>query len=154
MGDFYKDKKGHFTDEENDGGECRHYNSQSDGARELADRVLKRQNAIRLPDEQLPRSLSAKWANEDIKMPNGDIAHFVEGSKITHKEVFAGKGTKTGIRDLERLMKKYPNSKPELWQKVKAYAEIDWNGEHISAEIHWYEEPSVGRIEVKYKKEL
>lgn len=87
-------------------------------------------------------------------MPDGTKAKFVEGSKITHKEVFAGKGTKTPIRDIERLVKEYPNSKAELWQKVKGLGELEWNSEHIKAEIHWYEEPSIGRVEVKFKKEL
>lgn len=121
------------------------YNSQENKAKALL---------RKLPDEQLPKSVGAKWANEDITMPDGSVAHFVEGSKLTHKEVFAGKGTKTPIRDIERLIKKYPGSKAELWQKVKAHAQIEWKGEILFSEIHWYEEPSVGRIETKHKKEL
>lgn len=46
--DKWKDKKGHFTNEENDGGECKHYSSQSNGAKELADKVVKKQNAIKV----------------------------------------------------------------------------------------------------------
>ena len=109
---------------------------------------------IKLPDETIPKSVGAKWVNEEIYMPDGSKAKFVEGSKITHKEVFAGKGTKTPIRDIERLVKEYPGSKTELWQKVKGRAEIDWKGEQIKADVHWYEEPSIGRVEVKFKKEL
>lgn len=106
---------------------------------------------IHLPDEILPRSLSAKWANEDIKMPDGTIAHFVEGSKLHHKEVFAGKGTKTPIRDVERLVTTY-GGKAEEWQKIKGIGTIVLdNGEQEEVEIHWYEEPSVGRHEIKYK---
>ena len=111
-------------------------------------------DTIKLPDETIPKSVGAKWLNEEITMPDGTTAKFVEGSKITHKEVFAGKGTKTPIRDIERLVDKYPNSKAELWQKVKGRAELEWNGEQIKAEIHWYEEPNIGRVEAKSKKEL
>ena len=107
-----------------------------------------------LPDEMLPRSVGAKWSNEEISMPDGTIAKFVEGSKITHKEVFAGAGIKKPIRDIERLIKDYPGTKRELWQKVKGRANILWKGEEIKAEIHWYQEPSAGRKEIKFKKEI
>ena len=110
--------------------------------------------AITLPDETLPRSVGAKWANYDIQMPDGTVAHFQEGSKITHKEVFAGAKTKTPIRDIERLIEEYPGTKRELWQKIKGRADIIWKGEPLKAEIHWYEEPNVGKKEIKFKKEL
>ena len=63
---------------------------------------------ISLPDETLPHSIGAKWANYDISMPDGTKAKFQEGSKLTHKEVFAGSGTKKAIRDVDRLIKEYP----------------------------------------------
>ena len=112
----------------------------------------KSKDFLNLPDEQLPFSVGAKWANINILMPNGEIAHFVEGSKIINKQVFAGKGTKTPIRDIERLVKQYPNTKEQNWQKVKGHAELDLNGETFKAEIHWYEEPNIGKVEIKYKK--
>ena len=49
-------------------------------------------DVIPLPDETLPHSLGAKWSNYDIRLPDGTVAHFQEGSKLHHKEVFAGKG--------------------------------------------------------------
>lgn len=106
---------------------------------------------IELPDEIMPHSLSAKWANEDIRMPDGKDAHFVEGSKLHHKEVFAGRGTKTPIRDVERLVKKY-GGKAEDWQKIKGFGSFELNGKSFEGEIHWYEEPSVGRKEIKFKE--
>ena len=111
---------------------------------------LKAQQTIKLPDEQLPRSLSAKWANEDVKMPDGTIAHFVEGSKLHHKEVFAGKGTRTPIRDVDRLVKTY-GGEAEEWQKVKAIGTLEQGGKSFEAEIHWYEEPKIGKKELKSK---
>ena len=143
-----RDKDGKFTDGNTFGG--------SDNGDKLLKAVneYKSNDTIRLPDETIPKSIGAKWVNEDISMPDGTTAKFVEGSKITHKEVFAGKGTKTPIRDIERLVKEYPNSKAEHWQKVKGRAELEWNGEQIKAEVHWYEEPNIGRVEPKSKKEL
>ena len=111
-------------------------------------------NTIKLPDETIPKSVGAKWVNEEIMMPDGGKASFVEGSIITHKQVFAGKGTKKPIRDINRLLVEYPNSKADLWQKVKGVAELRYQHETFKAEIHWYEEPSIGRVEIKHKKYL
>ena len=111
-------------------------------------------NIIDLPDEQIPWSIGAMWVNEEIAMPDGTTAKFVEKSKIINKQVFAGNGTKKPIRDIERLIRKYPTSKAENWQKVKGVAELDWEGEIIKAEIHWYEEPTIGRVETKYKNDI
>ena len=32
--------------------------------------------------------------------------------------------------------------------------ELSDKGKEYTVEVHWYQEPSVGRVEVKYKKEL
>lgn len=111
--------------------------------------------SYKLPDEQLPSSVGAKWRNYDISMPDGSIAHFVEGSKLQDKEVFAGRGCRTKIRDRYDLTRDYPGSHPDMWQKVKAKAQIRLhNGEVLAAEIHWYEEQTIGKVEFKYKKDL
>lgn len=145
-----RDERGRFSDKDQRGAKAR----QSLELEKKYNDDLPIRERIFLPDEILPRSIGARWSNEDISMPDGTIAHFQEGSKITHKEVFAGKGCKIEIRDVERLTKKFPGTKAELWQKVKGRAEIVWGTEYLKAEIHWYEEPSVGKQEIKYKKEL
>lgn len=112
---------------------------------------LKEQLTIKLPDEQLPKSLSAKWANYEIELASGEKVKFLEGSKLHHKEVFAGKGTKTPIREVNALVKKY-GGKREEWQKVKAFGTIvHKDGKTEEIEVHWYEEPSVGRVKLKEK---
>ena len=86
-------------------------------------------------------------------MPDGTKAIFAEGTKLQNKEVFAGKGCKRKIDTIDKLMQEYPNSSPSNWVKVKATAKIQLsNGEIINAEVHWYEEPSVGKVKIKYKK--
>ena len=88
-------------------------------------------------------------------MPDGSIAHFAEGSKLQDKEVFAGNGCKTPIHDVNLLTEAYPGSSSEKWQKVKAKSQIVLeNGDIINAEINWYEEPSIGKVELKYKREI
>lgn len=113
----------------------------------------KENDSFPLPDEILPKSLSARWINQDIKMPDGTVAHFVEGSKLHNIEVFAGKGTKTPIRDVERLVETY-GGKSEDWQKVKGIGMIKHNEEEAEAELHWYYEPSQGKQEIKFKRYL
>ncbi len=108
-------------------------------------------DVIRLPDEQIPRSVGAKWSNEKIRMPDGSYACFEEGSKLQNKEVFAGNGCKRKIDDIQRLVDTYQGTQSEKWMKVKAIGRIIWNGEHYSAELHWYEEPSIGKVEFKVK---
>lgn len=105
-----------------------------------------------LPDETLPKSLSAKWANYEITLPNGKTAHFAEGSRIQNKEVFAGKGCKRKIDEEERLVRAYGGS-PGNWKKVKAEAVlVDEDGEERKAEIHWYEADEGDKEEIKFKK--
>ncbi len=105
-----------------------------------------------LPDEQLPYSVGAQWKNYDISMPDGSVAHFVEGSKLQDKEVFAGRGCRRKIDCIDSLVKTYGGN-PLKWAKVKAIAEIKLSsGEAEKSEIHWYEEPSIGKVEFKYKK--
>ena len=149
-GCLHGDKDGKFVSKNKT--ENKPYDSK-DNFGELKKKVNK-PNIIDLPDEQIPKSLGAQWKNEEVSMPDGSIAKFVEGGKITHKQVFAGKGTKKPIRDVERLTREYPKSKSNLWQKVKGRAYLDLGGEYIYSEIHWYEEPSIGKVEIKFKKEL
>ena len=113
---FYKDQGGHFVGKEEDGQPCFHNGNEFRQNTDYSE-ILK--NSIKLPDETIPKSVGAKWANEYIAMPDGTKAKFVEGSKVTNKEVFAGKGTKHPIRDIDRLVIQYPNTKRSLWQKVK-----------------------------------
>ena len=108
---------------------------------------------INLPDEDLPKSVGAMWRNHEIIMPDGSIAKFVEGSKLQNKQVFAGYGTRTPIRDIDRLNKTY-GINSNKWKKVKVKAQIIINGEEIDAEVHWYEEETIGKVEFKFKKYL
>ena len=107
---------------------------------------------IKLPDEYIPKSVGAKWINYDIALPDGSVAKFVEGSKLQDKEIFAGKGCRREIDELDNLVEKY-GGHPDSWVKVKAIGEIELpNGEIQKAEIHWYEEPTVGKVKMKRKK--
>ena len=114
--------------------------------------ALKEQLTIKLPDERLPRSLSARWANYEVLMPDGRKARFVEGSKLHNKEVFAGKGTRTPIGDIERIVREHKGTH-EDWQKVKAIGTLELDGEIFDAEVHWYQNEEIGKKEEwKFKR--
>lgn len=86
----------------------------------------------------IPKSLGASAKNYPVKLPDSrQHTKLAEGQTIKGK-VFAGKGTKTPIRERFRLEIDYKISADE-WMKVggKGYA-ID-NGKKRLAELHWYE---------------
>jgi hypothetical protein len=57
-----------------------------------------------------------------------------------------------GIRELNRLKKIYGGLR---WRKLKGKAFVKLaDGSVLQAEIHWYEEVSVGRKEIKIKRFL
>lgn len=84
-------------------------------------------------------------------MPNKEIVHLTEGSRVTNVTVIAGKGRKREIDELPILIERYPGSSEKEWQKVKGLGYIDYNGESYKVELHWYQEPNVGRVEWKVK---
>lgn len=49
------------------------------------------------------------------------------------------------------MLIKYPQTKETEWKKEKGFGYVDYQGESFKAELHWYEEPSVGRVEWKVK---
>lgn len=105
-------------------------------------------------DEPVPRSLSAKAKNYDIRMPDGTIAHLVEGTYIANKHVFSGFGTKSIFRDAEKYVAKH-GGVAEDWAKVKGNATLEQSGKTFEAEIHWCENPKLGiRDDFKFKRYL
>ena len=159
-----RESDGKFTDKSGD--HVATYGSRSDFTEQTKGIRFFRQNAsyesiignesadsYSLPDEIIPRSLSAKWRNYEIAMPDGTVAHFAEGSKLQDIQVFAGKGTKKPIRDVERLVRMY-GGKEEDWMKVKGFGTIVMeNGEEELVELHWYQgtDPEKRGIKAKIK---
>lgn len=97
------------------------------------------------------RSLGAKARNYDVKLPNREIVHLTEGTSVTHVNIIAGKGRNRKIDIVNVLLDRYPGTQESEWVKAKGVGYIDYDGESYKAELHWYEEPSVGRVEWKVK---
>lgn len=100
------------------------------------------------------RSLGAKSKNYDILEPNtGEYFRFSEGTKIQNIQVFAGKGTKKPLHPgVGEGLSEQLGGKPENWQHVKGHGIIDYYGEERPAEVHWFQERTVGKAKFKVKR--
>ena len=105
---------------------------------------------IYLPDIVIGRSLGAQAFNYNIETPDGEILHLTEGTRITNIQVIAGKGRDRQIDMVDVLVDEFGGD-PKEWQKVKGLGYVDFYGESYKAELHWYQEPTVGKVDWKIK---
>lgn len=85
-----------------------------------------------------------------IKDIDGKIYYAVKGTKVTKIHNFAGKDTKSSLRVEEHLLKN--GGKKGEWQHTTGDVKIDVDGKIKTAEVHWFQEPSVGIISAKIKR--
>lgn len=94
--------------------------------------------------------------NYDIIDPaSEEIFHLSEGTRIRNPKVFAGKGTSKPLEEAtaEGLSEQLGGS-PDNWQHCKGLGTIDYYGEDREAEIHWFQEETVGKHKFKVKEWL
>lgn len=99
----------------------------------------------------VPLGVGAKQKDVYVRLPTGEDIILTPGSRITHVETIAGMGRNREIDIVDLLTDNYPGTDATKWQKKKGIGYVDYNGESYKAELHWYEEPSVGRVEFKIK---
>lgn len=94
--------------------------------------------------------------NEGILDPKSNkIYKLSKDGKITNKQVFAGKGCKTKLSEpVKQGLSEQLGGDPESWQHVKGIADVDVFGVSEKAEIHWFQEDTVGKVKYKIKKWL
>ena len=106
--------------------------------------------------------IAERWARD----PKTGKTYTVSGS-MTYKQWAAKQeGLAKSVKPLEKstesginrkidmvavLIDRYPGTKETEWQKVKGIGYIDYQGENYKAVLHWYQEPSVGKVEWKVK---
>ncbi len=114
-----------------------------------------KRDIIKLPDTRILRSVGAKARNYDIYDALGKLYHYVEGSRVQDVTVFAGYGARTPLHEgvAEGLANEYGGD-VEKWQHVKGFGVIDDDGENVKAEVHWFQEQSVGQVKHKIKRWL
>lgn len=111
---------------------------------------------IKLPNIQIGRSVGAKAENYDVLNPKtGEYFRFSEDTKIQNAEVFAGYGTNKPLKTevTEGLSDEFGGD-PEKWQHVKGNGVLDFYGEDVRAEVHWFQEDTVGKVKFKVKEWL
>lgn len=88
--------------------------------------------------------------NYEVKLPDGSKTKLTEGSKVVDIEVFAGKGGSSDLRVKYHLANNY-GGKPENWQHLKGRGFVDCPDGSVKAMLHWFEEESVGIVEMFVK---
>ena len=99
---------------------------------------------------KIGKSLGAAAKNYNVLLPDGTYSKLTEGTEITDIEVFAGKGSKKELRVKDFLVQNY-GGKAENWQHTKGRGYVDYNGESKKAMLHWFEEETIGIVEMKVK---
>lgn len=138
----------------------------SEDNRPLASELVKKKTAqsgltnggkndkIILRDIQIGKSVGAKALNYEILDPlTGEYFKLVEGSRIRNAEVFAGKGVKKALKQevAEGLSREFGGT-PSKWQHAKGIGTLEYHGEELNAEIHWFQEETVGKVKFKVKE--
>lgn len=86
-----------------------------------------------------------------IKISNGIYAKADVGTTIRRIHSFAGKGTKSPLRIENEMIKQFGGKKGE-WQHTTGDVTITRNGVTKTAEVHWFQEPSVGIVRPNVKR--
>ena len=102
------------------------------------------------------RSVGAKAKNYVILDPDtGELFNFVEGTKIQNAQVFAGKGCKKSLKEeVANGLAEQIGGNPTDWQHCKGNGVIDYYNEERKAEVHWFQEQTVGKHKFKIKRWL
>lgn len=119
-------------------------------------KVVKSGEGDKINDIHIYRSVGAKSLNYEVLDPStGEYFHFSEGTRIRNSKVFAGKG---GVKKLNPEvalgLSEQIGGNPNDWQHCKGIGTIDCYGEDVDAEVHWFQESTVGKHKFKVKKWL
>lgn len=102
------------------------------------------------------KSVGSKFRNYEVYDPDTDeYFNFVEGTRIKNPKVFAGKGGVNPLKDsVKEGLSEQIGGNPSDWQHCKGEATLDFYGEERKAEVHWFQEESVGKHKFKVKEWL
>lgn len=115
-------------------------------------------DTIPLKDTIIHKSVGAKSRNYKVVDKTSGIEYeFAPGTRIQNSEVFAGKGTRHPLHEgvAEGLTSEF-GGKPSNWQHAKGNGVLhdSETGEDYAAEVHWFQEESVGKVKFKVKRWL
>ena len=115
-------------------------------------------DTIPLKDTIIHKSVGAKYKNyKVVDKATGIEYEFAPGTRIQNSEVFAGKGTRHPLHEgvAEGLTAEFGGNISK-WQHAKGNGILldDMTGEEYPAEVHWFQEESVGKVKFKVKRWL
>lgn len=118
----------------------------------------KNTDTISIKDTIIHKSVGSKYKNyKVVNKTTGVEYEFAAGTRIQNSEVFAGKGTKHPLREdvAEGLTRQYGGTASK-WQHAKGIGVLvdQETGEEFKAEVHWFQEETVGKVGFKLKKEI
>lgn len=115
-------------------------------------------DTIKEKDTVIHKSVGAKTRSYKVEdKTTGAEYEFAPGTRIQNSEVFAGSGTRHPLHEgvAEGLTKEYGGT-PSKWQHVKGNGILldPVTGEECPAEVHWFQEKTVGKVKFKVKRWL
>lgn len=112
------------------------------------DGIIKESDYVKMYDKSGKYLKSIPRPN--VTLPDDTIGVITQGTNITDVEVFAGKGAKSELRVREHLKNNYGGI-ADNWQHSKGHAFVDTPMGSKRANVHWFEEESVGVVEMYVK---
>ena len=121
----------------------------TEGFREFEEKYLKAEKVL----QNQPKKRTMKV--EVLDPATGEYYSLAHGSRLQNVKIFAGKGGTKPLREavVEGLSVEF-GGRPENWQHAKGIGALDADGEEVLAEIHWFQEETVGRVKFKVKEWL
>ena len=121
----------------------------TEGFREFEEKYLKAEKVL----QNQPKKRTMKV--EVLDPATGEYYSLAHGSRLQNVKIFAGKGGTKPLREavVEGLSEEF-GGRPENWQHAKGIGALDADGEEVLAEIHWFQEETVGRVKFKVKEWL
>lgn len=90
-----------------------------------------------------------------LDLATGEYFNFANGTKIQNAEVFAGyRGQKPLLVEVAEGLAEEFGGQPDKWQHSKGIATLDYYGDEAQAEVHWFQEETVGKVKFKVKRWL
>jgi hypothetical protein len=80
-----------------------------------------------------------------------ELAALVDGAVITKVRIFAGPQVRSNLRVKQHLADNYEGT-ADYWTHVKGETVLNLKSEAFDAELHWFQEPDVGIVELYVKK--
>ena len=101
---------------------------------------------------RFPRSGAKMSVTSDVNMKfAGKKVTIKAGTDIIKTAVFAGGASKKPLRVAGNLAKQYGGNAAK-WKHTRGEATVDISGEKFQAELHWFENDSVGQVGLKVKR--